>query len=102
MKKIVALALAACLSASAAFSGGYVAPAAPEPETYEGFRIFPEPIKEGGGYRLGARIEKEVGGETKVHRLIRADVFQAEDEAVKYSLSKAKQMIDQQGERLFG
>ena len=82
--------------------GGGAAPAAPEPETYEGFRIFPEPIKEGGGYRLGARIEKEVGGETRVHHLIRADVFQAEDEAVKYSLSKAKQMIDQQGERLFG
>lgn len=35
MKKIVALALAACLSASAAFSGGYVAPAAPEPVVVE-------------------------------------------------------------------
>ena len=82
--------------------GGGSAASEPEPETYEGFRIFPEPIKESGGYRLGARIEKEVGGETRVHRLIRADVFQSEDEAMKFSVSKAKQMIDQMGEGLFG
>ncbi|MCA9680472.1 MAG: transcriptional activator HlyU [Myxococcales bacterium] len=82
--------------------GGGGAASAPEPETYEGFRIFPEPIKESGGFRLGARIEKEVGGETRVHQLIRADVFQSEDEAMKFSVSKAKQMIDQMGEGLFG
>lgn len=84
------------------FGGGGSAASEPEPETYEGFRIFPEPIKESGGYRLGARIEKEVGGETRVHQLIRADVFQSEDEAVNFSVSKAKQMIDQMGEGLFG
>ena len=61
-----------------------------------------EPIKESGGFRLGARIEQEVGGETRVHQLIRADVFQSEDEAVKSSISKAKQMIDQKAERAFG
>lgn len=82
--------------------GGGSAPAAPEPETYEGFRIFAEPVRESGGYRLAARIEKEVGGEVKTHSLIRADVFQSEDEAVKFSVAKAKQMIDQMGERLFG
>ena len=82
--------------------GGGSAASEPEPETYEGFRIFPEPIKESGGYRLGARIEKEVGGETRVHQLIRADVFQSEEEAMKFSVSKAKQMIDQMGEGLFG
>ncbi|MEZ5767723.1 MAG: HlyU family transcriptional regulator [Paracoccaceae bacterium] len=70
-------------------------------ETYEGFRIFRSRSRESRGTGWGARIE-EVGGETRVHHLIRADVFQAEDEAVKYSLSKARQMIDQQGERLFG
>ncbi|MCB1358831.1 MAG: hypothetical protein KDK53_20805, partial [Maritimibacter sp.] len=67
--------------------GGGSAASEPEPETYEGFRIFPEPIKESGGYRLGARIEKEVGGETRVHQLIRADVFQSEEEAMKFSVS---------------
>ena len=83
------------------FGGG--APAKDvEPETYEGFRIFAEPAREGSGYRLAARIEKEIGGETRSHQLIRADVFNSEDEAVKYSVAKAKQMIDQMGEGLFG
>lgn len=80
------------------FGGGA---SAPEPETHEGFRIFSAPQKEAGGYRLGARIEKEVGGETKVHQLIRADVFQSADEAGAYAVAKAKQLIDQLGEDLF-
>ena len=82
--------------------GGGGSPKTPEPETYEGFRIFVEPIKEGSGYRLAARIEKEVGGEVKSHRVIRADTFQSEDEARQYSRAKAKQMIDEQGDGLFG
>ena len=71
------------------------------PETHEGFRITPEPMKEAGGYRLAARIEKEIGGETRSHRMIRADVYSAEDEARAASVSKAKQMIDQMGDGLF-
>lgn len=81
--------------------GGGAAPE-PEPETHAGFRIFPAPEKESGGYRLAARIEKEVGGETRSHRLIRADVFSSEDEARAASVRKAKQLIDQIGEGLFG
>jgi len=30
----------------------------PERVAYEGFDIFPEPMAEGGKYRLSARIEK--------------------------------------------
>ena len=82
------------------FGGG--AEKKPEAETYEGFRIIVEPIKEGSGYRLAATIEKEVGGEVKSHRVIRADTFTSEDEARQYSRAKAKQMIDEQGEGLFG
>ena len=73
-----------------------------EPETYEGFTIFVEPIKEAGGFRVSARIEKEIGGELKSHKLIRADVCQSEQDAADISAAKAKQMIDEQGERLFG
>ena len=81
------------------FGGG----AAPEatPEKYEGFAITAEPQKESGGYRIGARIEKEMGGEMKSHSLIRADTFQSLDEAVAASVRKAKQVIDEQGDRLF-
>ena len=74
----------------------------PEPETYQGFRIYPTPEKESGGYRLAARIEKEVGGETRRQHFIRADVFSSEDEARAASVRKAKQLIDESGDALFG
>lgn len=72
-----------------------------EAETYQGFTIFPEPQKEGNQFRIAARIEKEIGGEVKVHRLIRADMIGDRDEAVKASTGKAQQMIDEQGDGIF-
>ena len=82
--------------------GGRDAPAkSAEAVEYKDFRIFADPSKEAGGYRVGARIEKELGGETKTHTLIRADTIQSLDDAIEVSVAKAKQMIDEQGERLF-
>ncbi|NDR59605.1 HlyU family transcriptional regulator [Aliiruegeria sabulilitoris] len=72
-----------------------------EPESYKGFAIFAEPIKEAAGFRVSARIEKEVGGETLTHTLIRADVCTDPEQAKEISTAKAKQMIDERGERLF-
>lgn len=72
-----------------------------QPETYQGFSIFPEPVKESGGYRIAARIEKEIDGELKTHHLIRADVCSSMDEASALSVAKARQMIDQMGEHIF-
>lgn len=68
---------------------------------YLGFRILPEPMKEAQGYRLCAVIEKEVGGTLKSHRLIRADTIADIEQCRDASIAKAKQMIDQMGERLF-
>lgn len=73
-----------------------------EPEIYKDFRIFPDPVREAGGHRVAARIEKEVDGETRIHRMIRADLCTAEDEAREISARKARLLIDEQGERLFG
>ena len=75
---------------------------APEPETHKGFTIIPTPIREGSRFRVSARIEKEVGGEKKTHTLIRADVIDGEDAARETSVRKAVQMIDEQGEQIFG
>jgi hypothetical protein len=69
--------------------------------TYKGFTIFPEPIAEGSHHRIAARIEKEVDGEVKTHQLIRADTLGAREAAVDASLAKAKQVIDEQADRLF-
>ena len=57
-----------------------------------------EPIPEGGVFRVSARIEKD----GKVHKLIRADTISSRDEAIATSTAKARQMIDEQGDRLFG
>ena len=75
--------------------------AAASAETYQGFTITPTPLKDSGGYRLSARIEKEVDGEPKTHTLIRADTVNDPDTAASASLAKAKMLIDEQGETIF-
>ena len=73
-----------------------------EPEVYKGFAIYPEPMRAEGGYRIAARIEKEIAGETKVHNLVRADTLSSEDDARQASLHKAQIFIDQMGDGIFG
>lgn len=81
--------------------GGGDSPADAPKEEYEGFHITPTPISEGDTYRICALIEKEVDGEVRVHKLVRADTMRALDAAQSASLTKAKQVIDEQGERIF-
>ena len=86
------------------FGGGGGKPAKPSEtsvEIYDGFEITAMPEKATGGWRIGARIEKSVGGELRSHHLIRADVIQDREGAEAASVAKAKQMIDEQGDRLF-
>jgi hypothetical protein len=73
-----------------------------EPVEYKGFSIVPAPFTEGGQYQTCGLISKEVNGELKQHRMIRADRFASKDDAVDVTIRKAKQMIDEQGERLLG
>ncbi|MCK0097654.1 HlyU family transcriptional regulator [Yoonia sp. F2084L] len=77
------------------FGGGKTETATPE--IYKDHAITAVPQKEANGWRLAARIEK--GGQE--HTLIRADVISSKDEAEAASIAKAKQMIDEQGARLF-
>ena len=77
------------------------AKSAPDPVDHKGFRIVPDPVSDNGGFRIGARIEKEIDGQTKTHRMIRADTYQSPDTATEASISKAKMLIDQQGEAIF-
>ncbi len=82
------------------FGGGGKSEPEARVETYEGFRISARPIAEGNSYRICALIEKEVDGETLSHELIRADTVQSAEDARAMSVRKAKQAIDEQGERL--
>lgn len=72
-----------------------------EPVEYNGFTIRAVPYKEQGQYQTAGTITKEIGGIAKEHKFIRADRHASYDDAVEFSLSKARQIIDQQGERMF-
>lgn len=82
------------------FGGGASKPEA-KPEEHDGFMITAQPVKDGPRYRIGALVEKEVGGEMKSHTLIRADTLEDLQSAKEASIGKAKQLIDQMGDRLF-
>ena len=73
----------------------------PEPETYKDFRIFAEPVQAAGGFRVAARIEKEIDGGTRTHHMVRADTCDSLDMAREVTTNKAKMLIDQQGDAIF-
>ena len=68
---------------------------------YEGYLIQSTPISEGGQFRLCANISREIDGEMKTHRMIRADMFPDSNSATEAAYRKAKQMIGEQGDRIF-
>ncbi|MDD9908078.1 MAG: HlyU family transcriptional regulator [Ahrensia sp.] len=71
-------------------------------ESYKGFDIVATPQSDGGQYRLHGTISKQVDGEVKQHVLIRADLFPDTKQCAEVTLRKAKQVIDEQGDRLLG
>ena len=83
------------------FGGGSASQSDKTAETYQGMRIYPTPQREAGGFRLSARIEQDQDGQTRIHELVRADMFQSEDDAKAAAIAKAKQIIDEQGKALF-
>lgn len=80
-------------------SGG---PAATAKEAeHKGFIIRATPYKDGGQYQTAGTILKEVEGQMKEFKFVRADRFSTMEEAADLSLSKGRQIIDEQGERMF-
>ncbi|MGL5137380.1 MAG: HlyU family transcriptional regulator [Beijerinckiaceae bacterium] len=75
--------------------------AQPPSETHAGFTLRATPYQENGQWQMCGVIEKEVGGEMKSHRFVRADRFASKEEAEQFTLSKARQIVDQNGDRLF-
>ena len=76
------------------------APAEPAIE-YKGYRIRAAPFRNRDQYQTAGTIEKDTPDGTKEHRFIRADTYGNRDDAVSFSVSKAKQIIDQQGDHIF-
>jgi hypothetical protein len=72
-----------------------------EPVEYKGFTIRAAPYKNNGHYQTAGTIEREIGGVRKEHRFIRADSYAAYDDAVTFTVNKARQIIDLQGDKIF-
>ncbi len=68
---------------------------------HNGFAITAAPVASDGKFHVAGTISKEIGGEIKEHRFIRADTFPSAEAAAEYSIIKAKQIIDQMGDRIF-
>ncbi len=69
---------------------------------HKGFRVQATPFKQDGQFQTSGIVSKEIDGIVKEHRFVRADRFAGLDDAVDVSIRKGIQLIDEQGERLFG
>ena len=84
-------------------SGGAGASEGPAAATveYKGYRIKPAPYRTKDQYQTAGTIEKDTPEGVKEHRFIRADTYHNRDDAIAFAVTKAKQIIDQQGDRIF-
>ena len=70
-------------------------------ESYKGFAIKAIEMKAGGELQLAGIIEKDIGGELKTYRYIRAERMSSREDLVALALSKGRQIIDEQGEQIY-
>jgi hypothetical protein len=68
---------------------------------YKGYRIKPAPYRSNGVYQTAGTIEKDGPDGVREHRFVRADTHPSRDDAIAFAISKAKQIIDLQGDRIF-
>ncbi len=68
---------------------------------YNGYTISAEPYPAEGQYQLAGTITKSIDGVAKSHRFVRADRFASETDAAEVAIMKGRQIIDQQGDRIF-
>ncbi|CAN7401712.1 HlyU family transcriptional regulator [Mesorhizobium sp. LjRoot246] len=69
---------------------------------HKGFLISATPYKADGQYQTCGIVSKEIDGVVKEHKFIRADRFAGLDDAVDISIKKGMQLVDEQGDRIFG
>lgn len=72
-----------------------------EPVEHQGFEIQPAPEPEGSQWRLAGYILSSSNGDQKERKFVRADLFPSRDDATDFAIRKGRQIIDEQGDRLF-
>jgi hypothetical protein len=81
---------------------GAETPEAPgEAVEYKGYRIRPAPYSAKGQYQTAGVIEKDAASEMKEYRFVRAETHASKDDASTFAIMKGKQIIDEQGDRIF-
>lgn len=68
---------------------------------YQNCLISPTPIKEGSQFRTAGTISSQSEDDVRQTQFIRADNHSSRDQAVEHCVTKAKQIIDERGDRLF-
>ncbi len=86
---------------SGAGTAGEAEPKLSDPVEYKGYVIRAAPYRNNGQYQTAGVIAREIDGVRKEHRFIRADAYANYDDAVTFTLSKARQIVDLQGDRIF-
>lgn len=81
--------------------GGETSEPPAEAVEYKGFRIRPAPYPSKGQFQTAGVIEKDFETGLKEHRFIRAETHPSKDDAASFAIAKGKQIIDEQGDRIF-
>jgi len=69
-------------------------------ETYEGFLLLARPVRDGGQWRVAGTIRRADDEEGAGFDFVRADTMADRDEATRMCFLKARQLVDEQGDRL--
>lgn len=87
------------------FGGGGPKPprsTADAPVDYKEYEIRPDPLNEGGHWLTAGVIAKEFpDGVVREHAFLRGDRHASRDTAVEFTIVKARQIIDLEGDRIF-
>ena len=76
------------------------APLGPAVE-YNGYTIQPAPRRQGGQWLTAGTISKDFPDESKSQHFVRAETHAGTEQARDFSIVKAKQIIDERGDKLF-
>jgi len=90
-------------AALAGLGGGKGGAGGPPAEAveYKGYRIRPAPYRNNGLYQTAGTIEKDGPAGVQEYRFVRADTHTSREDAIAFTTSKAKQIIDLQGDKIF-
>ena len=86
------------------FGGGNGSASTPRedaPLDYKGYSIVAAPRHEGGQWVVAGKIRKDGQEGAQEYDFIRADSYTSRDAAAEFTVIKAKQMIDLEGDMIF-